>query len=186
LILLPISLIFNTRTGEANSNALLDNFEEVNHLQYYVRFSPSKYDYFATKYGLDLEKYNEGGESYLKILLYYEDVRLTLFKDNYSYAISFSSREILETSNKNYNEYLLGTHSEIFLNSSEFKSSLKIRIDEPMTFSEYLKDYQDPKSRRSDITFYYVGIEQYNSNLLHNFTTRHYNTSQVLWTEGDF
>lgn len=178
--------MINAQTGKANSNKFLNDFDGVYHLEYFMKFSPYKNGYSTTKYALDLERYNESGEDYIKVSLYYEDPQLTLFNDNYSYKISLTSREILEPSKKNYKEYLSGTHSELFINTSEFESSHKIRIDEPLTFSDYLKDYQAPESLRSDIPFNYVGIEEYDSNLLSNFTTYHYKIRHVLWTGGDF
>ena len=186
MILIPIISIINIRTGKANSNEFLNDFDGVYHLEYFMQFSPYKNGYTTTKYALDLERYNESGEDYMKVSLYYEDPQLTLFNDNYSYMISLTSREILEPSKNKYNEYLSGTHTELFINTSEFESSPKIRIDEPLTFSDYLKEYQDPQSLRSDITFNYIGIEEFDSNLLYNFTTFHYNIRHVIWTDGDF
>lgn len=183
---MPIALILNIPISTANNNAILNNFEKVYHLEYFLRFSPTKDGYSETKYALDFEKYNESGESYIKISIYYEDLQLTIFNDNFSYIISLSSREILEASDNDYSEYLLGTHTELFLKPSEFENSNKIRIDEPLTFSDYLKDYQDPQSLRSDVTFNYVGIEQYYLNSQYNFTSYHYKITHVLWTEGDF
>ncbi|MFW9879306.1 MAG: hypothetical protein ACFFG0_40020 [Candidatus Thorarchaeota archaeon] len=186
LVLMPFTLILNINTSKANENSLLNNFEGVYHLEYFLQFSPYKKGYSTTKYGLDLEKLNDSGESYLKISLYYEDLQLTIFNDNYSYIISIPSREISETSKKSYNEYLTGTHTELFLNTSEFENPHIIRIDEPLTFSGYFEDYQAPESLRSDITFNYMGIKEYNAKLLYNFTTYHYHVRHVLLSGGDF
>lgn len=179
-------LISNITSVKANNYDLPDNFDEVYHLENFLKFSPDNNGYSTTKYAFDLEKYNESGESFVEVSVYYEDLDLTLLNDNYSYVISLSSREIQETSNNNYNQYISGTHTDIFLNMSDFENSHKIRIDEAMTFSKYFKKYQDPSTIKSDITFNYVGTEEYNSGLLYNFTTYHYFSRAVLWSEGDY
>ncbi|NVM19157.1 MAG: hypothetical protein HWN80_15695 [Candidatus Lokiarchaeota archaeon] len=179
-------LISNITEVKANNDVLPDSFNEVYHLEYFLQFSPHKNGYSTTKYAIDLEKYNVSGESFVKASLYYEDLDLRLLNDNYSYVISLSSREIQETSNNNYNQHISGTHTDIFLNLSDFENSRKIRIDEAMTFSKYFKNYQDPSTIKSDITSNYVGTEEYNSNLLYNYTTYHYFTKHVLWSEGDY
>jgi len=186
LFLIPIISIINVRASKTNSSEFLNNFDGIYHLEYFIQFTPYKNGYSTTKYAIDLERYNKSEEDYMKVSLYYKDSQLTHFNDNYSYIISLTSRELLEPSKNKYNEYLSGTHTELFLNISEFESSPKIRIDEPLTFSDYFKDYQDPQSLRSDVTFSYVGIEKYDSNLLYDFTTFHYNIKHVIWTDGDF
>lgn len=179
-------LISNATTVKANNDDLPNNFNEVYHLEYFIQFSPDNNGYSTTKYAFDLEKYNESGESYLKASLYYEDLDLTLFNKNYSYVISLSSREIQEPSNNNYNQYITGTHTELFLNISDFENTPKIRIDEPMTFSKYFNKYLDSSSIRSDITFNYNGTEEYNLDLIYNFTTYHYFSKHVLWSGGEY
>jgi hypothetical protein len=179
------TLISNITIVKANNDDLPDNFDEAYHLEYLLRFSPNNNGYSTTKYAIDLEKYNESGEFYVEVSLSYEDLDLTLLNDNYSYVISLSSREIQETSNNNYNQYISGTHTDIFLNRSDFENSHLIRIDEVMTFSKYFKKYQDPVTIKSDITSNYVGTEEYNSGL-YNFTTYHYFSKHVLWSEGDY
>ncbi|MFW9940674.1 MAG: hypothetical protein ACFFFT_06510 [Candidatus Thorarchaeota archaeon] len=180
-----IPSISSITIANTTNDYLPNNFNDIHHLEYLLQFSPPKEGYLTAKYALDLEKYNESGESYIKISVHYEDLSLTLFNDNYNYKIALSSREIIEVSNSDYNEYMLGTHTELFLNTSEFENSTVIRIDEPLTFSNYLKDYQDPESLRSDITFNYVGVKKYNSSLLYNFTTHHYKIRHVLWVQGE-
>ena len=185
LFLINVSLISTVIIVKANIDGIPDNFEEVYHLEYLLKFTPDNNGYTTTKYAFDLEKYNESGESFLEVSVFYEDLDLTLLNDNFSYVISLSSREIQDPSNKNYNKYISGSHTDIFLNLSDFENSHKIRIDEAMTFSKYFDKYRDPSTIKSDITFNYVGTEAYNSSLLHNFTTYHYYSRFVLWSEGD-
>ncbi|GAG41801.1 unnamed protein product [marine sediment metagenome] len=178
-------LVSNIVIVKANNDNLPDIFNEVYHLEYFLQFSPDNNGYSTTKYAFDLEKYNESGESFVEVSVYYEDLDLTLLNDNYSYVISLSSREIQDPSNNNYNQYISGSHTDIFLNLSDFENSHKIRIDEAMTFSKYFDKYRDPSTIKSDITFNYVGTEEYNSDLLYNYTTYHYFAKHVLWSEGD-
>jgi len=183
---LAIPLISNITIINASDDDLPYNLKEFYHLEYFLQFSPHKNGYSTTKYAVDLETFNNSGESFIRASLFYEDLQLTLFNDNYGYIISLSSREILEANNNNYNQFISGTHTELFLNESEYENSHKIRIDETLTFSNYFIKYQEPNSFRSDVTFNYVGIENYSSNLLYDFTTYHYNITHVIWSDGDY
>ncbi len=181
-----IPIISNSTIVRANDENLPSDFSEIYHLEYLILFAPTKDHYSTTKYALNLENYEIGGENYTKVSAFYEDLDLTYLRDNLSYIISQSSRRIIEVSNMEYDAYIKGTHTELLLNISSFNSSQKFRIDETLTFSNYFKEYQSSDSIRSDVTFHYIGIETINTNSAYNFTTHHFNAQHIIWSEGDY
>ncbi len=185
-IILVIPIISNSSIVRANGDNLPSDFSEIYHLEYLIRFSPTKNYYSTTKYALKLDNYEIDGENYTKVSVYYEDINLTFLRDNISYIISQSSRKITEVGDMEYDDYIKGTHTELLLNISNFNTSQKFRIDETLTFSNYFNEYQSPDSIRSEVTFNYIGIETINTNSAYNFTTHHFNAQHIIWSEGDY
>jgi hypothetical protein len=104
--------------------------------------------------------------------------------NHFSYDVSLKTREILKTSNANYNEYFIGTSTELFLNLSNIGNPQIFRIDENVIFAEYLKDDLSLGIKKISIEFNYVGEETFDEKFMHNFTTHHYNATYSWNTQG--
>ncbi len=161
-----------------------EDLNDINHLEYSVEFDPAERGYSRTKYAIELNEIIEGNERNLKVDLYYNDLNLTSTMKNYYYKISLNTREILDTSDDFYDNYSLGTSTELFLNLSNIGNPQSFRIDENIIFAEYLRDDLSLGIKKLNLEFNYAGEVIYNKDLLQNITTYHYNVTYSWNTAG--
>ncbi|MFW9940127.1 MAG: hypothetical protein ACFFFT_03745 [Candidatus Thorarchaeota archaeon] len=161
-----------------------EDLNDINHLEYSIEFNPQERGYSATKYAIELNKITRGDNDILKVALYYNDLELTSAMKHFSYELSLNTREILDTSNNFYDDYFVGTSTELFLNLSNIGNPQLFRMDENVIFAEYLKDDLSLGIKKINIEFNYAGEVALNENFLHNFTTYHYNATYSWNTQG--
>ncbi len=182
MFITPLTL--NPRIVVSQPQTWFENISEIQHLEYYLEFSPEQKGYTTTKYAMDLEVIETEGDSMLKIDVKYEDIDLTEAGENFNYEIILDSHEIHETSNDFYREFINGTHTELFLDLPNIGNSQTFRVDETVIFADYLKIEVYKEVTKLDLSFNYIGEKQYNEDLKHNFNTYHYQAYYQWDTPG--
>jgi hypothetical protein len=166
----------------AQNDMWINDVNEINHLEYYLEFSPNPLnDYSTTKYGLDI---TSAGPSEYRIAVSYEDPSITKANDNYEYQVSISSNLIASVSLNFYKPYITSTHSELFLDLGNVGNPQIFRVDETVVFADYLKRGHFKEVRRIDTSFNYIGIESLTDNFLQTFMVYHYDTTYNWISDG--
>ena len=177
-------LILNSKIAVSQPQPWFDDRSEIQHIEYYVEFSPELKGYSTTKYAIDLEAFEIEGDSVLNVDITYDDLDLTEAGENFNYNILLDSREILEHSNILYGNLIIGTHTELFLDLNKIGNSQTFRVDETLTFADYLKKEVYKGINKLDLSFSYIGEKQYSKNLTHTFNTYHYQAYSEWTTQG--
>jgi len=175
LLALTSSTVYAQQTGWINS------VKEVNHLEYFMKFSANINNYTSTKYRLD---FTTVGSSDLRISVNYEDVSLTKGKANFQYQISLESNEINNVNLNFYELYITSTHTELFLDLENAGTSQTLRVDESVIFADFLKRGHFEGLRKIDTTFQYGGIVVIKNDLIRSFSTYHYSTNYQWESDG--
>ena len=182
MIQLLALLIFIPMFGNGQTDSWINDVDEINHLEYYLEFSPNPLnDYSTTKYGLDI---TSAGPSDYRIAVSYEDTSITKGNDNFEYQLSKSSNLIDSVSLTFYQPYITSTHSELFLDLGNIGNSQVFRIDETVIFADYLKRGHFKEVRRIDTQFNYRGMATFTDIFLQSFTVYHYDTIYQWVSDG--
>ena len=176
--------MLNSKTAVSQPQMWFEDLSEIQHLEYYLEFSPEQKGYSTTKYAMDFEIIETEGDSILKIEVKYEDMDLTEAGENFNYEIILDTHEIHETSIDFYREFIKGTHTELFLDLTNIGTSQTFRVDETVIFADYLKIEVYKEVTKLDLSFSYIGEKQYNKDLKYNFNTYHYQAYYQWDTPG--
>ena len=130
--------MLNSENVVSQPQMWFEDLSEIQHVEFYLEFSPEQKGYSTTKYAMDLEVIETEGDSILKIDVNYEDVDLTEAGENFNYKIILDSHEIYETSIDFYRKFINGTHTELFLDLNNIGESQTFRVDETVIFADYL------------------------------------------------
>ena len=134
----------------------------INYLEYYLEFSPNSEGYSYTGYSLNIERKNK---SIISVNVGFKDTSLTLFEVDYGYNISLDSYTILNTTNSDYGQKMIGNKTELFLNLLNLGNPQIFRVDETVTYGPFLETDVETGDKIIEIEFTYTGIEQLETNL---------------------
>ena len=176
--------MLNSKIAVSQPQTWFDDLSEIQHLEYYLEFSPEQKGYSTTKYAMDLEAFEIEGDSILNVDINYEDIDLTEAGVNINYDILLDSHEIPEPILDFYRQYINGTHTELFMDLTKIGNSQTFRVDETVIFAEYLKIEVYNGVQKLDIPFSYIGEKLYNKDLMHSFNTYHYQAFYQWDTQG--
>ncbi|MBY9008330.1 MAG: hypothetical protein KGD74_00530 [Candidatus Lokiarchaeota archaeon] len=176
--------MFNSKNAVSQPQTWFEDLSEIQHVEYYLEFSPVQKGYNTTKYAMDLEVIETEGDSLLKIDINYEDLDLTGAGANFNYKIILDSYEVIETSIDFYRFFIQETHSDLLLDLTNIGNSQTFRVDETVIFADYLKIGQYQGVNKLDISFNYIGEKLYNKDLMYNFSTYHYQAYYEWDTQG--
>ena len=176
--------MLNSENVVSQPQMWFEDLSEIQHVEYYLEFSPEQKGYSTTKYAMDLEVIETEGDSILKIDVNYEDVDLTEAGENFNYKIILDSHEIYETNIDFYRKFINGTHTELFLDLNNIGKAQTFRVDETVIFADYLKIGVYQGVKKLDISFNYIGEKLYNKDLRYNFNTHHYQAYYQWDTQG--
>ena len=176
-------LILNSKIAVSQPQPWFEDRSEIQHMEYYLEFSPEQKGYSTTKYAIDLEA---EGDSELKVDVRYEDLNLTEAGENFNYKISLDDHEITGPNIWFYIRYFRDTHTELFVDLTKIGNSQTFRVDETIIFANYFKIEVYHGVSKLDLLFNYIGEKQYSKNLTHNFNTYHYQANYEWTTDGRY
>ncbi|MCP4760254.1 MAG: hypothetical protein GY870_00635 [archaeon] len=155
-----------------------ENIDQIDHLEYFLEFTPSYDEFSTTNYSMELENFEYNGNKMINISTSYENSDLTYSETNLNYNISLDTLKINNTSENIYNNSMVGCKTELFCNTTQAKMGFNqsFRIDETLIFARYIKSSDDDNSgfKKIEIEFNYVGIEDYTRNMKNTINSYHY------------
>ncbi|MFW9938986.1 MAG: hypothetical protein ACFFD5_15170 [Candidatus Thorarchaeota archaeon] len=178
------SLFLDSRGFIAENQIEVNDFSDINHLEYFVEFFPEEGGYSTTKYALDLRETYISGNSIFRINVKYETPDLTEAGKNFNYQIEQDTHKIIKTNVNFYKNYIPGTHSELLLDLENFGDPQIFRVDETVIFADLFKEGAFKDINKLDLSFYYIGTEVYNRNLTLDYQTYHYQAQHLWDTSG--
>ncbi|MHA1820825.1 MAG: hypothetical protein ACTSU2_00820 [Promethearchaeota archaeon] len=162
-----ISVRPQSSSTQTNNN-FPSNRTEVASLVYLIEFEPSFGNVYATNYSV---KIMNGDFKIANYSFDFNDLGLTYAEADYSYNVSYETNKIFAVNNTNLNGFMVNSHSEIFMNTSNItgQNIQTFRVDEMITFAEYLK----PSGVAlpiypQDLNFNYTGLANYSRNLFNS------------------
>jgi hypothetical protein len=179
-----MTLMLNSKIALSQPQTWYNDRSEINHLEYYLEFSPEQKGYSTTKYALDLEAIETEGDSILEVDVTYDDVDLTEAGGNFNYKITLDDHELFYPSIWFYIQYFRDTHTELFLDLTKIGEPQTFRVDETVIFANYFKIEVYHGVSKLDLIFNYAGEKEYNKDLTYNFTTYHYQANYTWVTDG--
>lgn len=174
-------LTFNSKIALSQPQMWFEDRSEIQHVEYYLEFSPEQKGYSTTKYALDFETV---GDLILKVDVKYDDVALTEAGENINYKIELDNHEVVGPNIWWYIQFFRDTHTELFLDLTNIGNSQTFRVDETVIFADYFKIDVYKGVTKLDLSFNYMGEKQYSNNLTNDFNTYHYQASHEWLTDG--
>ncbi|MHA1340719.1 MAG: hypothetical protein ACTSRZ_11370 [Promethearchaeota archaeon] len=166
----------------------ITNINEINNLQYFIEFNPDYKKSKTTNYTI---KFQNLTDTLISVEVSFDNPALTVYNGDLHYNLSFSNYQwkIINASDQINKNYLNNEKSELFANISDpMQSNQTFRVDEFLTFVEYLSIPEDepPKIQSLSRIFVYMGLENYSRNLNYSFEVHHYKASWNFETDPSY
>jgi len=184
MFITPFTL--NSKIAISQPQPWFEDLSEIQHMEYYLEFSPEQKGYSTTKYAIDFEAIETERDTILKVEVKYDDLNLTEAGENYNYKILLDNHEITGPNVWFYIKYFRDTHTELFLDLTNIGNSQMFRVDETVIFANYFKIEVYHGVSKLDLLFNYIGEKQYRNDLTYNFNTYHYQAIYEWVTDGRY